>query len=342
MDLKVVNVNVSINYDVYIGNHAIDNIYDFVKGYKKVCIITDTGVPSSHLSLIKDKLKNIENLFVYSFEQGESSKCVAQWEKIHCYLAENNFTRKDLLIAVGGGVVGDLTGFVSSTYMRGIDFIQVPTTLLAQIDSSVGGKTAINIPQGKNLIGAFYQPKVVLCDTSFLSTLPKQQFLNGMGEGIKYACMNESIYNLLSAKELDLNEFIYECVKQKRDIVEEDEKESGVRKFLNLGHTFAHSIEKLSNFTVSHGLAVTKGLIFALRLSERTLNLNKEVTKKILSIIERYEIDTSCPYSVDEMVEVIKRDKKASALSVDFVLVEKIGKLCTQSFTFENLRSLLC
>ena len=278
------------NYEVEILDKPIskNKLSSAIKSYNKILIVTDDGLPKKYLAEIKKLIPKSKKVYIYSLPAGEKSKSLKSFNLILENLASLKFDRTDCLIALGGGMVGDITGFVASSYLRGIDFIQIPTTLLSQVDSSVGGKTAINISQGKNLVGAFYNPKKVFISLSYLQTLSEKEYRSGLGEVVKYAfILNKRLHrilksnsNLVLSRNLKvLEEVIYESIKTKSKIVTKDEKENGVRALLNFGHTFGHAIEAKNNYKgVSHGEAVVLGMIIASEISY----LENYVTKKEL------------------------------------------------------------
>jgi len=338
----ILKVNASSSYNVIIEKGCSSKIGEYVNKITTSCnvlIVTDSGVPSEYSQKISKNLNKVGyKSIIYTIPSGEASKSIEQYTKILTYMAENYFSRKDLVIAVGGGVVGDLSAFVASTYMRGVKFINVPTTLLSCIDSSVGGKTAINLPIGKNLVGTFFQPKMVIIDTNFLSTLPKEIFLDGLGEAIKYGIMDINVWNLLKGNVCEnLEEFIYKCLLIKKDIVEQDEKEAGLRQLLNLGHTFGHAIETLSNYTILHGIAVVKGIVLAAKLSLKNNDINFETYSEIVSVIESYDINYSCDFSLEEIKENILRDKKANNGLVNLIYIMNIGNVIIKPIRVEEI-----
>lgn len=304
---------------------------------KKVCVVTDSNVSQLYLEDVKTILKEKFDLVCeFIFTAGEESKHLGTVENLYQQLIKQHFQRNDLLIALGGGVVGDLTGYVAATYLRGIDFIQVPTTLLAQVDSSIGGKTGVDFKSYKNMIGAFHQPLLVYMNLSALNTLDEQQFSCGMGEVLKTALIRDAklyewvITNLYEIMERDfstLSYMIYRCCAIKRDVVEEDPKEQGVRAILNLGHTIGHAIEKLKDFNLLHGQCVALGTVAAAYLSHK---------KGFLSTEELYEIrDMNVGFDLPIMVdgldantilEVTKLDKKMEQNHIKFILLKSIGK----------------
>ena len=341
----VINVNASRNYDIEISRDLLYKIGDDIKAIKKacsVCIISDDTVYSLYGEVVFKSLKDAGfTPCVYTFEHGEKSKNLDTYIKIQEYLAQNNLKRDDLIVALGGGVVGDLAGFVASTYMRGIDFVQVPTTLLAMIDSSVGGKTAVDLPNGKNLVGSFYQPIKVIIDLKTLDTLPCAEYKNGMGEGIKYAMLMdnelESIVTNGVTCSSNVDKFVELCVRYKKYIVEEDEKESNLRRLLNLGHTFAHAIEKLSNYTIPHGVAVAQGLKIISDISKAQGKIAPVAYDKLIMLLDRYDMHIDKEYSMDKMLEVIKLDKKAEGEYINVVMPYAFGDCRIEKIKIEDL-----
>lgn len=313
-------VNASKKYNIIIESE-IDGIANYLELFKgKILIITDKRVNYLYGNIL-DKILANKEVYKYEILQGEDSKNAKNYLDILNYLAENNFHRNDTIVALGGGVVGDLAGFVASTYMRGISLIMIPTTLLSMVDSSVGGKNAINLESGKNLVGTFYQPSLVYIATNFLQTLPNREILSGMGEVIKYAF----ILGIVTYEDLQkgiTKELIYKCLQIKSQIVEEDEKEGGKRKLLNLGHTIGHAIEKASDYTISHGECVIKGLQFSLEISKKLGELNEENYKKAIQILTITDADITCLYTKDQLFTYIKNDKKSGGDYIDFIVVD--------------------
>ena len=291
--MKRINVNASTKYDVKIGSGLLSSLGNEVAAVTKVgvaAIVSDSNVWPFYGETAQKSLENSGfSVVSFVFPAGESSKSGAVYLDLMNFLAENHVTRSDCLIALGGGVVGDLTGFAAATFLRGIHYIQVPTTLLASVDSSVGGKTAINLDAGKNLAGAFYQPKLVLCDTDLLESLPKETFIDGCAEVIKYGVLYDpELYAHLEEKGLffDRESVIARCVELKRDVVAEDEFDTGSRMKLNLGHTIGHGVEKGSNFTVSHGKAVAIGMAIVSRAAAQLGFCSQETAKSIEKILK--------------------------------------------------------
>ena len=324
-----ITVDASKEYDVHIGSgllHDVGAIIEPLIPICKIAIITDDTVDKLYSSIVENSLeKQGYTVVKYVFPHGEQSKNIKTYADILNFLAENQLTRSDAVVALGGGVVGDMAGFASATYLRGIKYVQVPTTLLAQIDSSVGGKTAIDLDAGKNLVGAFCQPVAVVCDVDILSTLPKPLLSDGMGEMIKYSLLDTRVYNQLKKDSSDLFTLVALCVDYKKSIVCEDEFESGKRRLLNLGHTPAHGIEKLSNYSISHGTAVAMGVKIILissykkGLIDETVYL--EISKTLNSILKAQD----CLYTPKEIADACLSDKKRSGDDITLIMVYGIG-----------------
>lgn len=259
---------------------------------------------------------------------GEEHKRLATVEGIYHDLLANGMTRKDLIVALGGGVVGDITGFAAATFLRGVSLCQIPTTLLAQVDSSVGGKTGVDMPEGKNLVGAFYQPRLVLIDPSVLTTLPEQTFADGMAEVVKYGYIsNRDILDMVSAPDYKQNieSIICECVKIKRDVVTIDEHDTGLRMILNFGHTIGHAAEKLGNYVdLTHGQAVAVGMVAAMRLS--AFLGNEDLTGRLIEILKHIGLPTELKYDREDIYRSLLSDKKKFGATVNFILVREPGR----------------
>ncbi|MDR0944232.1 MAG: 3-dehydroquinate synthase [Ruminococcus sp.] len=340
--IKTIHVNTSKPYDVHIGRGLIDRVTDFIpKKYGKYFIITDDNVSSFYLGKIKAAIMSCPESII--FPHGEASKTLSTVSSFYEKLSEAKIGRNDCIIALGGGVTGDMAGFAAATYLRGIDFIQIPTSLLAQVDSSVGGKTGVDLPTGKNLVGAFHQPKAVIVDIDTLDTLPSDYFKDGLGEVLKYGMIRSpEILTLLHEHDTDsiktvIEEIVYLCIDIKRQIVENDEFEKGERKLLNFGHTFGHAIEKLENFEgISHGLAVVAGMK---KISE-LLSSDRSVIDTINEISERYGLDRAVNFSNAQLLEAAMTDKKRSGDSIDLVICEKPGESTVVNISLDRLRNL--
>lgn len=328
-----IRINASTGYDVTVGAGASEHAAGFICGAlcraKKVAVVTDSNVDALHSGPVMAQLAaaglQVEK---FTFPAGESSKNLSTYASLIDFLAAKRFDRSGIALALGGGVTGDLTGFAAATYKRGIDFVQMPTSLLAMVDSSVGGKTGVDISAGKNLVGAFHQPRAVFCDLRFLDTLPDAWRMDGMGEVLKYAILGDaSLFDLLERDPLaPIGEReIAACIGMKRDIVEVDEKESGARKLLNLGHTFAHAIELLSGYGVSHGRAVATGLAMASRAAAKCGVLPSSECGRIEALVAAMGYDAHVNFASGDIAEAILGDKKVEGDSIDIVLPRKIG-----------------
>ena len=343
--MKTVTVNASKKYDVLIGAGLLENagriIKDVCRG-GKVFIVSDDNV----FPVYGEKLKRSctdQGLFVseFVFKAGEGSKNIKTYSKILESMCLAGLTRGDAAVALGGGVVGDITGFAAATYRRGIAFVQVPTSLLADVDSSVGGKTAIDLANGKNQVGAFWQPSAVICDTDTLSTLPEEEYENGCAEIIKYGMLgDEDLFNKLSNAPVRSNyeDVITRCVEMKRDVVESDEFESGERMLLNLGHTFGHAIEKLSGYTVPHGKAVAIGMNIITKAACR-LGYAPEGTDRVLAgVLEKYSLPLETSFGAGEMCEAAAGDKKTVGGKITLVVPAGVGKCTLVKVPVEELK----
>ena len=323
--MRTVSVKASRCYEVRIGSGLIATLGDNIPGKaKKVCIVSETNVwPLHGPAAVKSMEDAGFQVTSFVFPAGEASKCGATYLELVNFLAESRLTRTDCLVALGGGVVGDLTGFAAATFLRGIPFIQVPTTLLAAVDSSVGGKTAIDLPAGKNLCGAFYQPSLVLCDTDALSTLPEDIFRDGCAEVIKYGVLYDpALFETLRAQGMafDREAVITRCVELKRDVVAEDEFDTGARMKLNLGHTIGHGVEALSSFQLSHGKSVAIGMAIVARSA-----CDAATRDAILDILEQFGLPRSTTSSADDLYTCALSDKKRAGGTVNLIIPKAIG-----------------
>jgi len=299
-----------------------------IKIDSKVAIITNPKISGLHINYLTNKLKAKE-LHIITLPDGEEYKNFDSVNYALDRLFDAKFDRDSTLIAFGGGVIGDMTGFIASIFLRGVKFIQIPTTLLAMVDSSVGGKTGINNKYGKNLIGSFYQPEAVYIDTYFLKTLEKREFAAGMAEIIKMAVMfDKEFFENIKNNRLSLEEMIKRAVELKAEVVNQDEKEKGIRSVLNYGHTFGHVIENLTNYkTYLHGEAVSIGMVMANRLSNKLGFLSKEEEKEIKTVLKKNSLPTSFKIKdIDEFYNHFFLDKKTTNNEIKFIIPEKIGK----------------
>ena len=339
-------------YSIVISKNAISkkNLVPLLKNHNKTLLISDDGVPSKIVREVTAVCKPSTKVFQIILQHGEQAKSVQNFHKILNFLADNNFDRTDLIVAVGGGVVGDISGFVASSYLRGIQFIQIPTTLLAQVDSSVGGKTAINILSGKNLVGAFYNPKGVIIDTNVLHSLPNRQLKAGLAEVIKYAFIqNNALFSLLkkypkkilSKDHKIIEEIIFLSLQTKARIVTKDEKENGIRAILNFGHTFGHAIEAHGKYKkILHGEAVAKGMRIASKISYLENLISEKEYEEVIALLQKYEFDLSVDqYKYRELKPYIFRDKKIKAGKLNLILLNKLSNaVVTNAFDAKNLQ----
>ena len=331
--MKTVRVDTNTPYDILIERGLLDRSGELVRSVsaaKKACVITDSNVGAIYAERVLTSLKEADfETELFTFPAGESSKRLDTVAAMLSYMADFHMSRGDIVVALGGGVTGDMAGFAAATYMRGIKFVQIPTSLLAQVDSSVGGKTAVDIPQGKNLVGAFHQPCLVIIDPDTLSTLPERFVHDGMAEVIKYGCIkDERLFETLENENaLDIIEDIIEiCVSIKRDVVNRDEKESGERMLLNFGHTLGQSLEKLYNFEgLSHGEAVAIGMVKIAASGENAGLTEAGTADRIERLCKKNMLPTSDEASAATLAELCQSDKKAGGGSVNLVLLDKIG-----------------
>mgnify|MGYP001167986472 FL=1 len=341
-------------YDIHINvNNLPKKILNKHLGNKnKILIVTDNGVPKKHIKKLKSIINN-KNVNILTLSNGENSKSFYSYQKILNKLFELKFDRSDILIAFGGGMVGDISGFSAATYLRGIKYIQVPTTLLAQVDSSVGGKTAINVTQGKNLVGAFYNPSLVLISTHFLKTLSDDEYKSGLGEVVKYALIGnkklkkiieDNSKEIIKRNEPILKLIIEESVKTKSKIVTKDEKESGIRAILNFGHTFGHAIEAHNNYkNITHGAAITLGMVIASKLSFFEGHIDNYQLDNVVNLIDSLELSTDhSGYSYSKLKKYIAADKKVKNGKLNLILIDKkFNAFITSNFNDKNISKAL-
>ncbi len=346
--MNIVKVNASTAYEVKIGSGLLSSLGAEVTSVTKACIVaivSDSNVWPLYGEIAVNSLKNAGfSVISYVFPAGESSKNGKTYLDLMNFLAENHVSRSDCLIALGGGVVGDLTGFAAATYLRGISYIQVPTTLLAAVDSSVGGKTAIDLECGKNLVGAFYQPKLVLCDTDTLNSLPEDIFRDGCAEVIKYGILYDlELFTHLQKQGLDFdrNAVITRCVEWKRDVVAEDEFDTGSRMKLNLGHTIGHGVEAGSHYGISHGKAVAIGMAIASRAAAKYGICALETTEMIVQLLHQFRLPTNTDFSAEILFEAALSDKKRNGDTVNLILPKAIGDCTIAPTPVEALKAFI-
>ena len=321
------------SYDIVLERGALKKAGEYLNLNRKVLIVTDSGVPENYSKTV---LKDCSEGFVFSFPQGEGSKNIDTIKDILAFLVENNFTRTDCIVAVGGGVVGDMSGFAASIYMRGIDFYNIPTTLLSQVDSSIGGKTAIDFMSVKNIVGAFYPPKKVIIDADTLKTLPDRQISNGLSEALKMSMTSdEKLFEIFERGEATakIDEVIERSLRIKKYVVEEDEREAGLRKILNFGHTLAHAIESANNMReIYHGEAVALGMLYM---------VSDEVKKRLIPILKSLNLPTEFSADADTLIEAACHDKKADGRDITIVFVSEIGKFELKKISLLELAEII-
>ena len=329
--MKIINVKASHKYDVIIEQGALARAGELAASVISpcsVCIVTDDTVDALYAGVLESSLASAGfSAIKFVIPHGEASKNTTSLIALLEFMAEHAMTRSDAIVALGGGVVGDLAGFAAAVYLRGIKFIQIPTTLLACVDSSVGGKTGVDLVAGKNLAGAFHQPSLVICDPETLDTLSPEIFADGCAEVIKYGIINDApLFELLwgDVRE-NIEDIIAACVQNKADIVAADEFDTGKRQLLNLGHTVGHAIEARSDFSVSHGSAVAMGMVIVTRAAVALGLCQKEALDAITRMIASKGLPTECPFCADELTEVALRDKKRFGDTISMVVPYAIG-----------------
>lgn len=344
LTIEGTNPDSSFSYDI-IWSDSFAGLYDCMKNIPdlrpgRICIVTDSHVEALYLKALKDALSSFPGTIdSFIFPEGEQNKNLETVCDLYRFLIERHFDRKDLLIALGGGVAGDMTGFTAATYLRGIDFIQIPTTLLAQTDSSVGGKTGVDMDGFKNMVGAFHQPRLVYMNMSVLRTLSGDQFVSGMGEVVKTALLgSRPLYDLLKKSPEQicrrdpeiLTSVISACCRVKGNIVRQDPTEKGLRAILNLGHTLGHAVEKCSNFALLHGQCVGIGLNAACWLSSKRGYISREEYEDIRNLLKCYGIPAAASgLTADELLDAARSDKKMVNGRIRFILLRAVGEAFT-------------
>ena len=347
--MRTVHVHTGKPYDIMIERGILDRCGTYVRELtqaEKVVVITDDNVAPHYLWRVINALDQ-QGLQVktHIFPAGEKSKTLDTIADIYKVLADFRMTRKDVLVALGGGVCGDMTGFAAATYLRGVGFMQIPTSLLAQVDSSVGGKTGVDLPQGKNLVGAFHQPFAVLIDPDTLKTLPDKFIADGMGEVIKYGCIKDAaFFDFLENENLTdrIEDVIEVCVSIKRDVVSRDELEKGERMLLNFGHTLGHAIEKLTGYgEITHGMAVAIGMAMIAKAGEKNSITEAGAYERIVRLCKKYNLPVDTALDVHDIVDAARSDKKSAGDSVNLVLLKKIGESFTRKIEFDKLEEFI-
>ncbi len=330
--MREINMTIHMNlghnsYDIIVQRGVLKNASQYMNLSRRVLVVTDTGVPAEYAKTIAAQCKES---VIFTVEMGEDSKSLETFEKLLSAMLENGFSRKDCVVAVGGGVVGDLSGFAASAYMRGIDFYNIPTTLLSQIDSSIGGKTAINFGGVKNVVGAFYQPETVLIDPDLLNTLPPRQLANGLAEAIKMSLTSdEELFGIFENQDIEsnLDEIIIRSLNIKKSVVEQDEKESGLRKILNFGHTIGHGIESIKGMAeLYHGECVALGMLPM---------CGEEIRPRVTEVLKKCNLYREMQYDWEKISEAAFHDKKADGDTVTVTIVNEAG-----SFEMKTIKCL--
>ena len=328
-----IDIDTARPYQVHVGTFLLEQAGPLVRataGGNKAVIVTDTNVGPLYQMPVKQSLEaSGYEVSICTFEAGEAHKRAETYVAILEFVAEHELSRSDVIVALGGGVVGDLAGFAAATILRGVDFVQIPTTLLAQVDSSVGGKTGVNLPEGKNLAGAFHQPSLVLCDPDCFNTLSDALFADGAAESIKYGIIaDESLFEIFEFGDVkgNIENIVRRCVEIKSDIVSRDEFDLGERQKLNLGHTLGHAIERCSDFAVSHGHAVAIGTVRACLAAQKLGVCKEDISERVKKTLEQNGLPVSTDISVHELASVMQRDKKRSSAGINLILPTKIGE----------------
>lgn len=348
--MELIQVNTGKPYQVKIGEGLLAAVGAELKQlntrYSRVAVIADSNVAPLYSARVCESIgAEGYSVLSFTFPAGESSKSMDTAMEIISWLTDSSFTRGDLLVALGGGVTGDLVGFIASIYLRGVDYVQIPTTLLAAIDSSVGGKTAVNIPQGKNLVGSFWQPRLVLCDTATFFTLPENIFTDGVAEAIKYGCIwDKALFEALSNpgwRNSSLEQVVARCVAIKAEVVAQDERDKGLRQILNFGHTVGHTVEKLSGFGVSHGSAVAIGMCVIARCGEAAGLTAPGTEAAIEAALRSYHLPTRLEYGIPQVAAACLGDKKREGDSINLITIPEIGKWAITPLPVERLEEFL-
>jgi len=345
--LTTVPVKASKEYDIVIGTGLMDKAGEYLRKITKgdsIMLVCGDIVSALHADRVTAALEGAGyrvTRFVYP--HGEQSKTPETYFALLNALAEAGVTRSDTIVALGGGVTGDLAGFAAATYQRGICYVQMPTTLLAAVDSSVGGKTAIDLPAGKNLAGAFYQPSMVLCDLDALATLPEDVFIDGCAEVIKYGVIwDEGLFDRLrSGIKEHLEDIIARCVTIKAEVVGQDEFDNGLRGILNFGHTVGHAVEKCSDFAVSHGSAVAIGMVIVSKAAALAGICDDSVFDRVLALVQDYGLPTKTNYESDALLQAMLSDKKRAGAKISLIIPEKIGKVRIEKMGLEDMDKFL-
>lgn len=331
--MKTIRVNASKSYDILIARGLLPRTGEEILrvcGLHEALIVSDDSVWPLYGKTVASSLKAAGfPVSHFVFPHGEQSKNLSVYAEILNVLAENHISRKGFVVALGGGVTGDMAGFAAATYLRGIRFIQIPTTLLSQVDSSVGGKTAVDLPAGKNLVGAFCQPSLVLCDPDTLDSLPETTFADGCAEVIKAAMLkSRAFFDQLqkTPARAQIEDVLDFCISMKRDVVEQDEFDTGLRQMLNLGHTFGHAVEAASNFTLSHGQSVAIGMVMITRAAVQKGFCKPETLDALICLLRQYHLPTDVPFDAQTLLKIALNDKKSVGQMVNLIVPEALGR----------------
>lgn len=348
--MSIIRVNLGAkSYNIEIAAGLLDAAGEKIRSISKAqraAIISDSNVDALYGERLQAALAGSGfKVTRIVFPAGEKSKCLTELTKIYDRLAEAGITRSDLVVALGGGVTGDLGGFAAATFLRGVDYVQIPTSLLAQIDSSVGGKVAVDLPAGKNLVGNFYQPKLVLIDTMLLKTLPVRFLHDGLAEAIKYGCIRDrALFEKIAAMRDDdellenIGDIVERCCAIKAEIVEHDEFDTGERMVLNFGHTIGHAVEKCSNYeSFTHGEAVGIGMLLLTRQTERLGLTENGTATAIYDVLKKYNLPVNADYGNEELLKAAGMDKKKSGSSITLVILKNIGTSFLQKTNWQDL-----
>jgi 3-dehydroquinate synthase len=345
--MRTIKVKASRKYNVIIGAGLLERAGAHIKnaaGGNSAAIVTDDNIAGLYLDELVRALRRVDyETAVFTIKNGEASKNTRNYVRLLEFLAEKGFTRTDIVVALGGGVVGDLAGFAAASYLRGIPYVQVPTTLLAAVDSSVGGKTAIDLDAGKNLAGAFYQPGLVLCDCDVIEALPPNIFVDGCAEVIKCGMIaDKELFKMMGEEaQSDLEEIIARCVEIKSSIVREDEFETSTRKLLNFGHTVGHAIEKLSNYNVSHGKAVAIGMAVETLAAVKLGKCGIECYNDLVELLHKYGLPYSTRFNASELSRAAMSDKKRSGGKITLIFPEEVGICNLQEVNIQELERII-
>ena len=330
----IINMNLGEeSYDIVVKRGVLSDVGSLINLDRKVLIVTDSGVPEKYSVAVS---KGCKESVIVTIPAGEESKSFDMYKYLLKQLLDNNFTRSDCVVAVGGGVVGDLSGFVASSYMRGIDFYNIPTTLLSQIDSSIGGKVAVNFDGIKNIIGAFYQPKKVIIDPDVLSTLPQRQISNGLAEAIKMSLTSDkTLFELFENEDItdNIDTIIIKSLNIKKNVVEQDEKETGLRKILNFGHTIGHGIESEENNSgLFHGECVALGML---------MMCSPQVRERLIKVLKKAGLPTQVNYNKEAVCKAMLHDKKFSGGEITVIKVDTVGEFFMEKMSGDELSELI-